>query len=187
MKHKTKNIVIKQEDVDKKIIPVVDWLNSFNGICTLYCCEGYSKKEIDKNGRLSFRSYVLFSSSDNWSLMQVMQKFNKFADIWPARVELNFHPEYNYPIRYHMVFEDKSVLKKFIKWIKSDFKKFPLRKWKEEMSLSDCEKCYDTPCTCGHEYKNWSVRALENQIKMLQGVLKEKQSGDQKDGQKTQT
>jgi hypothetical protein len=22
------------------------------------------------------------------------------------------------------------------------------------MSLSDCEKCWDTPCTCGWEYRN---------------------------------
>lgn len=130
MEHKTKNIIIKQEDVDKKIIPVVNWLNSFNGICTLSCCEGYSKKEIEKDKELSYRSYVLFSCSNNWSLMQLMQKFTYFNSSWPARTEVNFYPEYNYPIRYSIVFENKSVLKKFIKWIKSDFKKFPLRKWK---------------------------------------------------------
>ena len=24
------------------------------------------------------------------------------------------------------------------------------------MSLSDCSMCWDTPCTCGHEYKEYS-------------------------------
>ena len=27
------------------------------------------------------------------------------------------------------------------------------------MSLSDCAKCWDTPCTCGHEYRNYSDAA----------------------------
>lgn len=40
------------------------------------------------------------------------------------------------------------------------------------MSLSDCEKCWNTPCTCGYDYRTWSVKQLEQQIKMLQGVLK---------------
>lgn len=24
------------------------------------------------------------------------------------------------------------------------------------MALSDCPKCWDTPCCCGHEYKTYS-------------------------------
>lgn len=24
------------------------------------------------------------------------------------------------------------------------------------MSLSHCPKCWDTPCECGYEYRNWS-------------------------------
>lgn len=39
------------------------------------------------------------------------------------------------------------------------------------MSLSDCEKCWNTPCTCGYEYRNWSIPELQKQIKMLQTVL----------------
>ena len=26
------------------------------------------------------------------------------------------------------------------------------------MALSDCEKCWDTPCTCGWAYRNWSKK-----------------------------
>jgi hypothetical protein len=39
--------------------------------------------------------------------------------------------------------------------------------------MSDCEKCWDTPCPCGHEYKSWSIERLEAQIEMLQKVLEE--------------
>jgi hypothetical protein len=28
------------------------------------------------------------------------------------------------------------------------------------MSLSDCEKCWNTPCTCGYEYKKYSTSFL---------------------------
>lgn len=24
------------------------------------------------------------------------------------------------------------------------------------MAMSDCEKCWDTPCTCGYEYRNYT-------------------------------
>lgn len=39
------------------------------------------------------------------------------------------------------------------------------------MALSDCPKCWDTPCTCGHGYKDWSRERLSAHISTLQGVL----------------
>lgn len=42
------------------------------------------------------------------------------------------------------------------------------------MSLSDCPKCWDTPCTCGHEYRDWTETRLLQQITMLKKVLTEK-------------
>lgn len=39
------------------------------------------------------------------------------------------------------------------------------------MSLSDCEKCWETPCCCGHDYKDWDKDRLEKQIAMLKRVL----------------
>lgn len=50
------------------------------------------------------------------------------------------------------------------------------------MALSDCPKCWDTPCECGHEYRSWSVKRLERLIQTLQDVLKEV-----KDAQDTKT
>lgn len=42
------------------------------------------------------------------------------------------------------------------------------------MALSDCVKCWETPCRCGHDYRNWSEKALLEQIEMLKKVLEEK-------------
>ena len=28
------------------------------------------------------------------------------------------------------------------------------------MSLSDCEKCWETPCVCGYEYKKWKTESI---------------------------
>ena len=36
--------------------------------------------------------------------------------------------------------------------------------------LSDCAKCWDTPCECGYNYRNWSKDRLENFIKILEDV-----------------
>lgn len=43
------------------------------------------------------------------------------------------------------------------------------------MSLSDCEMCWDTPCTCGWKYRFYSEDSLKNLIKILNKVLEFKQ------------
>jgi len=35
------------------------------------------------------------------------------------------------------------------------------------MSLSDCPRCWDTPCGCGYQYLLWSQTAIDNHINML--------------------
>lgn len=39
------------------------------------------------------------------------------------------------------------------------------------MSLSDCPKCWNAICTCGHMYEDRKAEWIEGQIRMLQGVL----------------
>lgn len=46
------------------------------------------------------------------------------------------------------------------------------------MSLSNCPKCWETPCCCGHEYEHWSTKRLEENIALLQGVLARKHQGE---------
>lgn len=38
------------------------------------------------------------------------------------------------------------------------------------MSMSDCTKCWSTPCECGHDYRDWSKERLQKFIKTLQEV-----------------
>lgn len=38
----------------------------------------------------------------------------------------------------------------------------------EVMALSDCDKCWETPCRCGWEYRDWSV---ESRIQLAAAVL----------------
>lgn len=44
------------------------------------------------------------------------------------------------------------------------------------MSLSDCEKCWETPCTCGHEWEKYSLEYLLAFRKMLDTVINKKTS-----------
>ena len=46
------------------------------------------------------------------------------------------------------------------------------------MAMSDCVKCWSTPCVCGHNYEHWSEQQLREQIEMLQRVLTRKQGND---------
>lgn len=47
------------------------------------------------------------------------------------------------------------------------------------MSLSDCEKCWETPCCCGHDYKDWSTKRLMEFRDMFQKIIDErKQNGE---------
>lgn len=38
------------------------------------------------------------------------------------------------------------------------------------MSMSDCQYCWDTPCTCGADFADYTVEALNRRIAMLNRV-----------------
>lgn len=46
------------------------------------------------------------------------------------------------------------------------------------MALSDCPKCWETPCVCGHEYKEWSTQRITVLIDTLQDILTERYMDD---------
>ena len=39
------------------------------------------------------------------------------------------------------------------------------------MAMSDCEKCWDTPCECGWEYRNWDKQRLIKMRDMFQQLI----------------
>lgn len=47
------------------------------------------------------------------------------------------------------------------------------------MAMSDCEMCWSTPCTCGHEWEKKSNGQLIEMIDMLNRILKEKMPLDE--------
>lgn len=53
--------------------------------------------------------------------------------------------------------------------------------------MSDCEKCWETPCACGHEYRDWSVERVNQLIATLHRVLTEKQGLQPNESVSTQT
>ena len=42
------------------------------------------------------------------------------------------------------------------------------------MALSDCIKCWDTPCTCGHEWEKYNKEQLEKHLVMILDVYERK-------------
>lgn len=40
------------------------------------------------------------------------------------------------------------------------------------MSLTDCPLCWDTPCSCGWEYRRYSVESLEKQVSLRLRALR---------------
>ena len=45
------------------------------------------------------------------------------------------------------------------------------------MSLSDCEKCWDSLCTCGWEYRYWTPEKLDELIATLMQVRERRLRG----------
>lgn len=42
------------------------------------------------------------------------------------------------------------------------------------MALSNCEKCWETPCVCGHDYKDRDDAWIDSQIAMLVKIKEER-------------
>jgi hypothetical protein len=49
------------------------------------------------------------------------------------------------------------------------------------MSLSDCIVCWNTPCECGHEYKDWSWERIHNLITVMIQAKTEQEEIDELD------
>ena len=43
------------------------------------------------------------------------------------------------------------------------------------MGMSDCEKCWNTPCVCGDDYENYDLAYLIKMRDMFDDLIKRKQ------------
>ena len=46
------------------------------------------------------------------------------------------------------------------------------------MAMSDCIKCWETPCCCGHEWRERDLVYLQKMHKLIGDIIKEKTSFD---------
>ncbi len=68
----TQTIIVKKATIDKGIVILVKWLNSFEGITTMHCCEGglYGKKD---------NPYVMFTCLSNARLLYLISKLQDWG------------------------------------------------------------------------------------------------------------
>ncbi len=113
MNHKTRKIAIKKAEVDIGIIPLVDFLNGFNGIITRWSCEG----DPDKPKKVSVDlPYITFYAEDLESVQFLLKELQGA----PCSVIVDYH-NYLVPMRFGMRFENKKHLNMMLKWIKECF------------------------------------------------------------------
>jgi hypothetical protein len=114
--HETKRVVIKEGDVDVKIIPLINWLNSFESITTLFSCEGDGKKKIEK--KVANQPYVLFTCWDHFELSAILRELDRCG--CGVTCEATYWAPY--PLRYMIKFEHKKGMLEFCK--RKNIKKF---------------------------------------------------------------
>lgn len=39
------------------------------------------------------------------------------------------------------------------------------------MAIGDCERCWDAVCCCGWDYRDWSIKHLEDQKRLFDAIL----------------
>lgn len=68
--HPTVDIVLKEAMIDELMVPLVQWLNDFDSVFTIACCQGErgEDKEIDETKK----PYVYFYCFDNLQLVKVL-------------------------------------------------------------------------------------------------------------------
>ena len=101
--HDATRIVLKRAVVDKKMQPIIKWLNSFDGVFTRWCCEGMCTIEEDYP-----KPYVLFYCDGQEDLNEILRSLRDYG-----KVEVEFYQ--NRMIRYCLRFRSLAVMEDFIK------------------------------------------------------------------------
>jgi len=108
--HITLKMPLKMIEVDKKIAPVVRWVNSFQSVHTLYSCEG-SKKRSRQN------PYVLFSCHKFADLCKIV---NFLPHSSKTRVEVVPSCDMR-ALTYRLAFANQAELETFIERLPERF------------------------------------------------------------------
>ena len=109
--HKAKVIALKMAAVDEGIIPVVQFLNEFSGIWTIWSCQGDELSNDDDSG---YYPYVTFFVEEMTALRSLLHYLRG------APCEVVIEPWTDYiPFRFAINFADRNHLDTFVKWIKS--------------------------------------------------------------------
>jgi len=109
--HPTQNTVIKRGQIDMKMVPVVNWLNSLVGVTTLHCCQG----EPGDDEKASQSPYVSFTCCNSLSLIVILRKIR-----CGAMMSLSWLDE-GCVLIYCINFQNQQTLDDFIR----DVKKYP--------------------------------------------------------------
>jgi hypothetical protein len=110
--HTTVKLVIKTANVDRGMVPVVNWLNEFENVVTKFenvvtkfCCEGGK----DPVGGDPYHPYVIFACDDPIDLMNIVNKLGHTGVV-------EIRPPYGVRLLdYCIRFIDKEHLKMFKK------------------------------------------------------------------------
>ena len=105
--HPTVRTIIKQAEVDEEMVPLVDWLNGFDSVHTLYCCQGESVVAHDFAGK----PYVLWTCTNTIHLIQILDKLG-----WLAGTEIHWSQEKR-QLEYSTRFDNKEGLKSMVERI----------------------------------------------------------------------
>jgi hypothetical protein len=123
--HKMVDLPIKAAKIDLLMVPVLNWLNSFQDVQTYSCCEGYEESELtdepDECGRTPCHEpYVGFTCHSMESLIAILQRVE--ADDGDAetivRGEVDWYSNGNSGLgrmQFTLRFYNKQRLRDFIK------------------------------------------------------------------------
>lgn len=99
--------------VDEEIKPLVDFLNNFEKVETLWCCQG--NDSVTETAFLN-RSYVIFKCND----IEALTAISIMCHLFEAEIKkkVKFYVNFDHivePLRYELEFENKSQMLKFTK------------------------------------------------------------------------
>jgi hypothetical protein len=115
-RHPTRSTIIKRAQVDVLMVPLVNWLNRFDEVHTLACCQGQEGKptglKIDgkelRECPLNDRAYILFTCTNPLQLATILEVIGRCAIVeisWDRQ-----YPLFRYMARFNNRHALESVL-----------------------------------------------------------------------------